>query len=225
MSSTTSTNCPVKAANDILMWTTPPHSASIFGGGLVALYLLYSNTLLGLVSNGLFFATSIACLWVLIKNVINAFQQQQGQTVQAQHPFQFALDSIPNNFNISEDMAMKIAPKIAGVVNCFISSAVKLVLVDSWANSMGLVVVLYLFRGMLQKHELLCLISYRTVWNMAKQPIQQTAYFRAFIKRQSRSFRAIFSSSQSVFTLGSPLSLCHGYTNSNKPKSMRFSLK
>lgn len=160
MSSTTGTNCPVKAANDILMWTTPPHSASIFGGGLVALYLLYSNTLLGLVSNGLFFATSIACLWVLIKNVINAFQQQQGQTVQAQHPFQFALDSIPNNFNVSEDMAMKIAPKIAGVVNCFISSAVKLVLVDSWANSMGLVVVLYLFRGMLQKHELLCLISY-----------------------------------------------------------------
>ena len=156
----TSTNCPMKAANDVLMWTTPPKSASIFGAGLFVLYLLYSNTLLGLISNGLFFSTSVACLWVLIKNVINAFQQQQGQSVQAQHPFQFALDSIPSSFNISEDMATKLAPKIAGFVNCFISSAVKLVLVDSWANSMGLVVALYFFRGLLQNHELLCLISY-----------------------------------------------------------------
>ena len=154
-------NDPVKLANDVLLWTQPPKTAPIFAGGLFVLYLLYSNTLLGLISNGLFFATSVACLWVLIKNVINAFQQQQGQAVQAQHPFQFLLDSIPSNLNISEDMAMKLAPKISKTINCFVSSLVKLILVDSWANSMGLVVVLYFFRGLLQNHELLCLISYR----------------------------------------------------------------
>lgn len=159
-SSSSSANCPMKAANDVLLWTTPPKSAAIFGGGLFVLYLLYSNTLLGLVSNGLFFATSVACLWVLIKNVINAFQQQQGQAVQAQHPFQFLLDSIPSNLNISEDMAMKLAPRMSKAINCFVSCLIKLVLVDSWANSMGLVVVLYFFRGLLQNHELLCLISY-----------------------------------------------------------------
>lgn len=153
-------SCPAQAFNDTILWTKPPKSATIFGSGLFVLYLLYSNTLLGLVSNGLFFATSCACLWVLIKNVINAFQQQQGQQVQAQHPFQFALDQIPSNLNISEDTAAKLAPKIAGMINCFISSAAKLVLVDSWFNSTVLVVGLYFFRGMFQNHGLLCLISY-----------------------------------------------------------------
>lgn len=155
---TSSVNCC--AFTDLTQWKDAKKSGITFGVGMAVLYTLYSTTLLGLISNTLFFATSICCLWVLIKNVINAFQQQQGQAVQAAHPFQFLLDTVPAKLRISEDDALKMAPKIAACLNKLVSDFLRLVLVDSWANSTVLIVVLYFTRGIFASHEMLCLVGY-----------------------------------------------------------------
>lgn len=153
-------NAKCQKVLDLTQWKDVKKSGITFGVGLAILYTLYSTTVLGLISNTLFFATSICCLWVLIKNVINAFQQQQGQTVQAQHPFQFLLDSIPQKFQISEDEAAKMAPKIANSINTLVSDFAKLVLVDSWCNSTILVIFLYFTRGIFASYGMLCIIGY-----------------------------------------------------------------
>lgn len=147
---------------ELVMWKDAKKSGGIFGAGLVTLYLLQNYTVLGLFTNALFFATSICCLWVLIRNVISAFNQQQGQPVSAAHPFQFLLDSVPAKLRLSEDDAGKLAPVIADTVNCAISKFVKLVLVDSWLNSTTFVVVLYFTRGLFAAYDALSLITF--IW-------------------------------------------------------------
>lgn len=145
---------------ELVLWKDVKKSGITFGVGVITLYLLQNYTVLGLFTNALFFATSICCLWVLIRNVISAFNQQQGQPVNAVHPFQFMLDSVPAKLRLSEDDATKLAPKIADFLNCSVSKFIKLVFVDSWLNSTIFVFALYFTRGLFAAYDALALITF-----------------------------------------------------------------
>jgi len=155
-STTAQSNC---CYADLVLWKDVQKSGITFSSVFAVLYLLQNYTVLGLLSYGMFLVTSSCCLWVLIKNVISAFQHQQGQQVSAAHPFQYLLDFLPSKLNISEEKAAESAPAVAQFVNKHISQLIKLILIDSWMNSSILVIVLYFTRGILASYSVLCLCT------------------------------------------------------------------
>jgi len=147
---------------DLVLWKDVQKSAVIFSSVMLVLYLLQNYTVLGLVAYSMWMVTTCCCLWVLIKNVISAFQHQQGQTVSAAHPFQYILDYLPSKLLLSEEQLTKSIPQLTAFVNKYISMVIKLILVDSWFNSSILVITLYFTRGILASYSILCLAT--TIW-------------------------------------------------------------
>ena len=146
------------ASNDLLKWTDQKKSGAIFSSGLLGLYLLQNYTLLGLLAYTLLYATSLCSTWVLIKNVIVAFQaNQNGAPQNNPHPFQSVLDYIPKKINFNEEQMAKFAKKLTAAVNKSITCFVDLVLAKSISNSLMFATILWFTSGILARFEFLCL--------------------------------------------------------------------
>jgi len=152
--------------NSLLTWDDQKKSGGVFAVGLVSLYLLKNYTLLGLISYTLLYATVLCSSWVLVKNVMVAFQNNQtGEAPAAQpHPFQKVLDFVPAKVNFREDQTVKMAKKLTSVLNKFVTCVVDLVLAKSISASLGFAAVLYLSSGIFARFEFLTLSM--LIWNL-----------------------------------------------------------
>ena len=86
-----------------------------------------------------------------------AFQNNQtGEAPAAQpHPFQKVLDFVPAKVNFREDQTVKMAKKLASVLNKFLTCVVDLVLAKSISASLGFAAALYLSSGIFARFEFL----------------------------------------------------------------------
>lgn len=144
---------------EVLKWSDQKKSGGVFAVGLVTLYMLKNYTLLGLIAYTLLYSTVICSTWVLIKNVIVAFQNNQNgeaPAIQA-HPFQNVLDFVPKKVNFKEEQVAKAAKKLTALINKFINCSVSLVLAKSISSSVGFAGVLYFTSGILARFEFLSL--------------------------------------------------------------------
>lgn len=153
-------------SNSLLTWEDQKKSGGVFAVGLITLYMLKNYTLLGLLSYTLLYATVLCSSWVLVKNVMVAFQNNQtGEAPAAQpHPFQKVLDFVPSKINFREDQTVKMAKKMTSCLNKFVTCVVDLVLAKSISASLGFAAVLYLSSGIFARFEFLSLAM--LVWNL-----------------------------------------------------------
>jgi len=148
-------NCSVSS---LIKWDDQKKSGIVFASGIVALYLLKTYTLLGLLSYVLLYSTSLCTSWVLVKNIITAIQQSQNQQAQVTHPFQQFLDKVP--VAISDDQARKIASILCKSINQSVNYVVDLVLAKSSSQSAAFALCLYLCSGIFASYEFLSLAMF-----------------------------------------------------------------
>jgi len=146
------------SVNSLIKWKDQKKSGIVFGSGLIALYLLKTYTLLGLLSYVLLYSTSLCTSWVLIKNIITAIQQSQNQKPQVSHPFQKFLDQVP--VVITDDQAKKLASFLTSSINKSINCVVDLVLAKSSSQSAAFAAFLYIFGGIFVKCQFLTLVMF-----------------------------------------------------------------
>lgn len=144
---------------ELLQWQDLKKSGGTFATGLLVLYLLNTYTLLGIFSNTLFYLTTGCLIWVVIKQVLVAFQGSSANQVAA-HPFQVYLDQIPKYLTFSEDQTTKYAKELTNYLNKFLSKIMNLVLAKSLTDSATFVTFLYFTSGIFARFELLSLINF-----------------------------------------------------------------
>jgi len=147
---------------DLLQWNDIKKSGGTFAAGLLVLYLLNTYTLLGIFSNTLFYLTTGCLIWVVIKQVLVAFQGNSSNAANqvAAHPFQVYLDQIPKYLSFSDEQTTKYAKDLTNCLNKTLSKIMNLVLAKSLTDSATFVTFLYFTSGIFARFELLSLINF-----------------------------------------------------------------
>lgn len=151
------TNCQF---SNVIYWKDPIHSAICCFSGLTVLFILKNFTLLGLICYSLFYVTTICSAWVLLKNVIAAFQVNQGQEPVVQpHPFKSIIEAL-SSYHISNQKAQNFAENFSNKVNSNLQTLVDLLFVKSWTSSVIFACVLYFTRPIFVHFQLIQLVFF-----------------------------------------------------------------
>jgi len=145
--------------SNLVNWADPQTSGIYFGAGTLTLLILQTYTFLGILSFALFYITLGCSIWVLIKNVVVAFNTNQGEKAKIQpHPFKPVLDLVSKKLRISENVVEKNAIMLAKMLNNLTTQFISLVFVESWSKSAIFAIFLYFVKGILMKFHLLELL-------------------------------------------------------------------